>query len=558
MFLDSDDNEINIITFTYSYKIFDSDNDKIVSLEISLPLDEYQTIDELATHLCIREAIPYCYHDDVLQKMTKFVQNYIEEYEAKKDDIILFESLKSNSVDWNGIAKELDKFIKISQNNGKTNEVTNDKISFEDRFQFVIQHGSKDQLSMVIKKEAKMAEEMGKLINDRDIEVEGLKKMCEEQINQYTSNSDTFNTDPYILTQLNEKLRSVNENYAHQVEELRERQKTEFRNMVKALYEIDQLPEKYVEELSLLSVTSPRKISTICNGNQVKTLEIFTVYLGAQLKSTHNVRIISCDNLSDLCTLTAKNIEDDSFFDSQRLNTLMHLYRRGQSAVMLLVDKDPFYHIHKRSNFFKICEASTELHFECLEKQLEEVKEIIQKVNVGRKERKKFADEYDEQIENNKVYDVNMLRSGDIYMTRHSNLSQTQVVFHVVADNDLESDDISSRHPILNGLRNGIRYSARYGITTISIPLLLVNQPQENMTITWCLKRAELVFKCIKGYLIEICNTGSSSSTPGGSTSHNTTYTINFILPNNLSKTVYSQIIDLFSSIFHLVPSVTI
>lgn len=66
MFLDSDDNEINIITFTYSYKIFDSDNDKIVSLEISLPLDEYQTIDELATHLCIREAIPYCYHDGEL------------------------------------------------------------------------------------------------------------------------------------------------------------------------------------------------------------------------------------------------------------------------------------------------------------------------------------------------------------------------------------------------------------------------------------------------------------------------------------------------------------
>uniref|UniRef100_A0A0N5CBJ4 Macro domain-containing protein n=1 Tax=Strongyloides papillosus TaxID=174720 RepID=A0A0N5CBJ4_STREA len=557
MLLDSEDNEINIITFTYSYKIFDSD--KVVSLEIALPLEEYQTIDELATHLCIRETIPFCYHDDVLQKLTRFVQNYVEEIEAKRDDLILLESLKSNSVDWNGIAKELDKFAKCYEKNGSANENGNEKVSFEDRFQFVIQHGSKDQLSMIIKKEAKMAEEMGLLIRDRDIEVEGLKRMCEEQISHYTSNNDSINTDPYMLTKLNEKLRSVNENYAHQIEELRGRQRTEFRNMVKTLYEEDQLPEKYVEELSLLSIMSPRKISTINNVNNQRTLEIFTVYLGAQLKSTHNIRIISCDNLSDLCLSTAKNTEDDSFFDSQRLNTLMHLYRRGQSAVMLLVDKDPFYHIHKRSSFYKICEASTELHFECLEKQLEEVKEIIQKVNVGRKERKKFADEYDEPDEkNNKIYDVNMLRSGDVYMTRHSNLSQTQVVFHVVAENDLENDDISSRHPILNGLRNCIRYSARYGITTISIPLLLVNKPQENMTITWCLKRAELVFKCIKGYLIEICNTGSSSSTPGGSTSHNTTYTINFILPNNLSMTVYSQIIDLFSSIFHLVPSVTI
>uniref|UniRef100_A0A0K0ET41 Macro domain-containing protein n=1 Tax=Strongyloides stercoralis TaxID=6248 RepID=A0A0K0ET41_STRER len=556
MLLDSEDNEINIITFTYSYPSFDSN--KIVSLDIAIPLEEYQTIDELATHLCIRETIPYCYHDDVLQKMTTFIQNCIEEYEAKRDDIILLESLQTSSVDWNGIAKELDKFVKNSQNNGKTIDVINDKPTFEECFQFVIQNGSKDQLSIIIKKEAKMAEEMSKLIYDRDIEIDGLKKMCEEQISHCTSNIDIASSDPYILTKLNDKLRSVNENYAHQIEELRERQKTEFCNMVKALYEVDKLPEKYFEELSLLSITSPRKSSTLYNNNHTKTLEIFTVYLGAQLKSTHNVRIISCDNLSDLCTSTAKNIEDDSFFDSQRLHTLMHLYRRGQSGVMLLVDKDPLYHIHNRSNFLKICEASTELHFECLEKQLEEVREIIQKVNVGRKERKKFADEYDEPNENHKVYDNNMLRSGDIYMTRHSNLSQTQVVFHVVADNDLESDDISSRHPILNGLRNAIRYSSRFGITTISIPLLLVNKPKENMTITWCLKRAELVFKCIKGYLIEICNTGSSSSTPGGSTSHNTTYTINFILPNNLSKTVYSQIVDLFSSIFHLVPSVTI
>uniref|UniRef100_A0A0N4ZQ80 Macro domain-containing protein n=1 Tax=Parastrongyloides trichosuri TaxID=131310 RepID=A0A0N4ZQ80_PARTI len=554
-----DNNDINIITFTYSYKIFNN-IDKTVSLDILIPLEEYQTIEELATHLCMRETIPYCYHDDVLQKMMKFIQINVEELEAKNDDKILLESFKNNSVEWNVIAKELDKYIKHCKSIN-SNVDANDKISFEDRFQFVIQHGSKDQLSLIIKKEAKMADEMGKLIRNRDEEVSCLKGMCEEQISQLTNNSEAANNDPYILTKLNEKLRSTNENYAYQIEELRDRQKNEFREMIKILYEIDEVPEKLIHDLSSLSITTPRKVSSINNINHPKTLEIFTVYLGAQLKSTHNVRIISCDNLSDLCLSTAKynNEEDDSFFDSQRLNTLMHLYRRGQSAVMLLVDKDPLFHIHNRSTFFKICESSTELHFDCLEKQLEEVKDTIQKANDGRLDRKKFADEFDNENDKpKKVYDSNMLRSGDIYITRHSNLSQTQVVFHIVADNDLEFDDISSRHPILNGLRNCIRYGARYGVTTINIPLLLVNKPLENMTISWCLKRAELVFKCIKGYLMEICNTGSSSSTPGGSTSHNTTYTINFILPNNLSTTVYSQIIDLFPSIFHLVPSVTI
>lgn len=85
------------------------------------------------------------------------------------------------------------------------------------------------------------------------------------------------------------------------------------------------------------------------------------------------------------------------------------------------------------------------------------------------------------------------------------------------------------------------------------------------MTVSWCMSRAELVFKCLKGFLMEICSTGSTlSATAAGTSSVNllggaisTHYNINFALPSKISTNLFNQIVDLFSAIFHLVPSLS-
>nr|CDJ86227.1 Protein of unknown function DUF2362 and Tubulin-tyrosine ligase domain containing protein [Haemonchus contortus] len=111
------------------------------------------------------------------------------------------------------------------------------------------------------------------------------------------------------------------------------------------------------------------------------------------------------------------------------------------------------------------------------------------------------------------------LEVGDVYCTRHSNLRDVQLVFHLVVDDTLQSADLSSRHPCLNGIRNIIRLTVRLGITSIHIPLLLVEQASENMTIAWCVRRAEMVYKCVKGYLMEVCGVCGGSAVGGGVTS---------------------------------------
>lgn len=135
------------------------------------------------------------------------------------------------------------------------------------------------------------------------------------------------------------------------------------------------------------------------------------------------------------------------------------------------------------------------------------------------------------------------------------------------------------------------------------------------MTIAWCMRRAEMVYKCVKGYLMEVsyifslsaslhallwksrvercrlfglrltvriqkrrismywfwyakghnayfcviaqvCGVCGGSAVGGGVTivPH---YNIHFVLPSGLADGVYQQISAMFPTIFHLVPSVS-
>jgi hypothetical protein len=102
----------------------------------------------------------------------------------------------------------------------------------------------------------------------------------------------------------------------------------------------------------------------------------------------------------------------------------------------------------------------------------------------------------------------NKLTQGDFYVTTHSNLAQVHVVFHVVADNEtiLSGDAISSRHPVILGLRNVLKACSLADVTTLSIPLFLtpdmaevsatVNTPQPtvmNLRQAHCLREHQLL-----------------------------------------------------------------
>jgi hypothetical protein len=110
-----------------------------------------------------------------------------------------------------------------------------------------------------------------------------------------------------------------------------------------------------------------------------------------------------------------------------------------------------------------------------------------------------------------------LLSPGDYYVTRHSNLVEAHVVFHLVVDDEvraafwshkhvaprhfsrsacpdpllmiqLQKDNLSTRHPTLIGLRNIVRCVFQNNIHTLSVPLLLV--PEYTEVICECHRRS--------------------------------------------------------------------
>lgn len=71
------------------------------------------------------------------------------------------------------------------------------------------------------------------------------------------------------------------------------------------------------------------------------------------------------------------------------------------------------------------------------------------------------------------------MQAGDFYMTRHSNLSEVHVVYHLVVDEGVRAGDITSRHPVILGVRNILKACFRYDVFTVNIPLLLVHEMSE-------------------------------------------------------------------------------
>uniref|UniRef100_A0AC34F1R5 Uncharacterized protein n=1 Tax=Panagrolaimus sp. ES5 TaxID=591445 RepID=A0AC34F1R5_9BILA len=495
-----------------------------------------------------REKLPYPFFETLKQRLRKWLLSEIDRLEIKTvEECQKVEQVdwKQNILDFRAMMNEL-KFV---------NDERNEKeMTFDEKFRFVMENADSDKLQMIVAKEAKMSEERISLIRARDFEVDRLTKACEAAVNESLEKREELEQTSYNLTVINEKLKQVNTNYDLQLKALSERQRQEYRDMITVMFETDTVPEYIRSESPPACVI--RKITTEAATPRPPAPsmrdESFTIHIGTQVKTTHNIRIMQVNSLVE--KLPAFNDDPNPEHDfSQRLYTLMNLYGSDLSAVVLLVDRDPLFHIHNRTQFFRICERTTELHFDDIEVQLNSTTNQTLQMNKARKNELPESTSYDIPSSCSK-FDEQLCEVGDLMVTKHSNLNNAHVVFHLVVDKTLESDEITSRNAIMLGVRKIFQAASMYTIRNITFPLLLVENTTENMTVQWCLRRTDLVFKCIKGFMMEFCSNMARTSVlfPGSKESIQANYTINFVLPAKLSQNVFNQIVEQFLQIYNV------
>ncbi len=277
--------------------------------------------------------------------------------------------------------------------------------------------------------------------------------------------------------------------------------------------------------------------------------------LGAQMKQMHNLRLVAADPL-DLCRYP--EAQEEAL--PKRLHTSMSLYSNNLCGLVVLTDG-------RLSTFSSssgsacgdvsaLCQRSSELHFPSFEQQLQAIKEehLAKAMDWRRDYRKRQAllEEAMSAAEGTDAgskFDISAqyktdsdrcLQSGDFYKTRHSNLCEVHALFHMVCDSDgVSSSSINSRHPVVMGLRNVLKTASLSDVTTVTLPLLLAREMSEEMTVAWCLRHAELVFKCVKGFMMEVSSWGGSEIK-----------TLQFLVPRDMDSEVYGRLTAMLATIF--------
>lgn len=484
---------------------------------------------ELAHRLILHHNIPVYLHNELSEKLQAFLQNRTEEYYCQQDQRAL-QGLREGRTSVNDAAAAW--AAKYSQLSKKQ-----EAEGCENELLATMYHSLVHSPTVVplLGLEHSFASAMSSLVAKREHALREISERQTQEMSSTVSKVGVHLTDDDVNNLAARHLEDsqlLEVQWDSTISVLRENQKREFKTFVE-------------ESFAGREVTTPVTPKDFIKGDTEAVLvessepsqeESFTIHLGAQMKQMHNLRLLSADALQ-LCKYLTHDLSD---IPPQRIQTSMSLYSHNLNGLVLLVDDRINTYTGIKRDFGRVCRKSTELHFPDLEDQLEVVRNTVPQVVQWRRDHPPPQYDCDEDAPPPPPVPQH-LKAGDFYITRHSNLADVHVMFHMVVDDTLHTADINSRHPVILGLRNVLKVACLGDITTLTIPLLLTNSMSEEMTMSWCQKRAELVYKCIKGFMMEM-------SSWGGAEMKN----MQFLVPKGISEDLFQHLASMLPNIFRV------
>uniref|UniRef100_A0A8C3MDN8 Uncharacterized protein n=1 Tax=Geospiza parvula TaxID=87175 RepID=A0A8C3MDN8_GEOPR len=489
----------------YVYKFSAGNEHFVLTVPLKFPVQE--NISHLHGRLMVLHNLPCFIENDLKQSLSKFVEEEtIKDYDREAE--VALEAVKSGKVDINQLADTWAKAYKETTLEHAKPEETSWDEDFADVYHDLIHSPASE---MLLNLEHNYFVSISELISERDVE---LKKLRERQgaemdkVMQELGKSLTDQDVNSLAAQHFESQQDLENKWTNELKQTTAIQKQEYQEWVIKLHQDLKNPNNSSVSDEIKVQPSQLRESVEGNGRiyeeQRLLEESFTIHLGAQLKTMHNLRLLRADML-DFCK---HKRNQRSGVKLHRLQTAMSLYSTSLCGLVLLVDnRISSYSGIKREN------------------------------KIGGNE---------DKLKNIERNQSNIL-PGEFYITRHSNLSEIHVAFHLCVDDNVRSVNVTARDPAIMGLRNILKVCCTHDITTISIPLLLVHEMSEEMTIPWCLKRAELVFKCVKGFMMEM------ASWDGG-----ISRTVQFLVPQTISEEMFYQLSNMLPQIFRVSSTLTL
>ncbi|XP_072922439.1 ferry endosomal RAB5 effector complex subunit 3 isoform X1 [Hemitrygon akajei] len=532
-------------TFVFNFK--SGQQSYVLSAPLQIPMQG--SINDLHGRLMLLHNLPYFVENDLKNSLYQFINEETERNYDKEAEAAL-EKVKSSELNTEQLVNAWAKsYHETTLEYARPEEPSWDE-DFADVYHDLIHSPASETL---LNLEHNYFVRVSELISERDME---LKKLQERQsvemdkVMQELGNTLTDQDVNSVAAQHFDSQQVLENKWASELKQLMTIQKQEYQEWVIKLHQDMKNPNNSTvsEEIKV-----KQSQSTVTNERMFEERslleESFTIHLGAQLKTMHNLRLVRADVL-DFCK---HKRNQQSGVKLQRLQTALSLYSTSLCGLVLLVDNRINSYSGIKRDFATVCQECTDFHFPRVEQQLQIVQQVVLYASAQRnkkiRERAELPNGNGGSEDKSKIGERNPsnILPGEFYTTRHSNLSEVHVVFHLCVDDNVRSSNITARDPAIMGLRNILKVCCTHDITTITIPLLLVHDMSEEMTIPWCLKRAELVFKCVKGFMMEM------ASWDGG-----TSRTVQFLVPQSISEELFYQLSNMLPQIFRVSSTLTL
>ncbi|XP_045410515.1 protein C12orf4 homolog [Lemur catta] len=534
--------------FVYEFKV----GSQCLELRVPLQFPVQENASHLHGRLMLLHNLPCFIENDLKEALRQFIEEEsLRDYD--RDAEASLEAVKSGEVDLHQLASTWAKaYAETTLEHARPEEPSWDE-DFADVYHDLIHSPASETL---LNLEHNYFVSISELIGERDVE---LKKLRERQgiemdkVMQELGKSLTDQDVNSLAAQHFESQQDLENKWSHELKQSTAIQKQEYQEWVIKLHQDLKNPNNssLSEEIKVQPSQFRESVEAIGRiyEEQRKLEESFTIHLGAQLKTMHNLRLLRADML-DFCKHKRNH---RSGVKLHRLQTALSLYSTSLCGLVLLVDNRINSYSGIKRDFATVCQECTDFHFPRIEEQLEVVQQVVLYARTQRRSKLKESHDSgnhnggsDDKTKNAERNYLNIL-PGEFYITRHSNLSEIHVAFHLCVDDNVKSGNITARDPAIMGLRNILKVCCTHDITTISIPLLLVHDMSEEMTIPWCLRRAELVFKCVKGFMMEM------ASWDGG-----ISRTVQFLVPQSISEEMFYQLSNMLPQIFRVSSTLTL
>ncbi|XP_037307785.1 protein C12orf4 homolog isoform X2 [Pungitius pungitius] len=520
-------------------------------LKVPLQFPAQENICDLHGRLILLHKIPCYIENELKTSLCNFVETEtILDYDREAE--LALQRLTVGDVDVNQLTNAWTRsYVETTLEHARPEEASWDE-DFADVYHELIHSPASDTL---LNLEHNYFVSISELISERDMEIKKLQERQAVEMDKvmHELGNTLSDHDVNAVASQHFDAQQVLENkWASELKQVTGIQKHEYQEWVISLHQ-DLQKSNNSSQINEEIKVQPSQQSELADSGarmfeeQPQLEESFTIHLGAQLKTMHNLRLVRADVL-DFCKHRRHGSGGAKL---RRLQTALSLYSSSLCGLVLLVDNRVNSYSGIKRDFATVAKECTDFHFPFLEAQLDEVQQVLLYARAQRSSKQKEQPEVarnggDDKSKNVERNPSNIL-PGEFYISRHSNLSEVHVVFHLCVDDNVRSGNITARDPAIMGLRNILKVCCTHDVTTITVPLLLVHDMSEEMTIPWCLKRAELVFKCVKGFMMEM------ASWDGG-----ISRTVQFLVPKSISEEMFYQLSNMLPQIFRVSSTLTL